>query len=132
MRLLASDECPGTAEQLRQAVLASPGSPVDPEALWALGAELGYVTEVGWSWTDVGTLRAVFRRTAHNYAQDELPARPAVRARGAAPGEDQRGPHEGADDGDEAPPQGQRLEPSHDAVDRTGPLGRCVDLGHQP
>ncbi len=46
--------------------------------------------------------------------------------------EHQGRPDEGAHDGDEAPPQGQRLESPDDAAGRTGAGARCGALRHQP
>jgi amino acid adenylation domain-containing protein/thioester reductase-like protein len=70
-RLLAGDDRPATVAALRAAAGAAADTAVDPEALWGLGAELGYHTEVGWAESEIGMLQVAFRRTAHSYGAVE-------------------------------------------------------------
>jgi hypothetical protein len=48
VELLRSPRCPKTVGELRQA-LEGVEAGIEPEALWGLGAELGYEAQVGWS-----------------------------------------------------------------------------------
>jgi amino acid adenylation domain-containing protein len=48
VEMLSSVQCPETVEGLRQALETHNGNGVEPEALWALGDELGYEVCVGW------------------------------------------------------------------------------------
>jgi amino acid adenylation domain-containing protein len=48
LELLSGMECPATVEGLGQALENDRDSGVEPEALWALGQELGYEVCIGW------------------------------------------------------------------------------------
>jgi amino acid adenylation domain-containing protein len=48
VELLSGAECPDTVEGLHQALAAHKESGVEPEALWALGDDLGYEVCIGW------------------------------------------------------------------------------------
>ncbi|HSU14717.1 non-ribosomal peptide synthase/polyketide synthase [Longimicrobium sp.] len=63
LELLQSPQCPGTAGEVCAAVASAPVSAVDPEALWALGDELGMEVEIRPTGREApGHVDALFRR----------------------------------------------------------------------
>ncbi len=60
LRLAAAAEAPATLSDLAAALRQRDGAALDPEALWALAAEHGYLAEIGWSAEEPAELEAVF------------------------------------------------------------------------
>ncbi|WP_026607771.1 non-ribosomal peptide synthetase [Methylocapsa acidiphila] len=83
-RLLARDECPATVEGLRQAAAAAQSAAIDPEAIWALGEELGYEVAIH---PGVETAEGVFDVTCRRRAggRDGQLTSPTIPARAFGP-----------------------------------------------